>query len=177
MSGYDRDAVKRRARQQGEQRKEKTNITLKEGPNCLRIGPTPAGETSPEIFEEYNMHSNVGPKKAYLRCGHPPNREDGDTTECYICDEVIPKLKKKGKATRAEALAPQLRLVVQASVVTEDEDGNPKFSSFKPWNPSGKTAASLLTQILASKGRDYVSPIPATVLLNPMMNQPAYQNL
>jgi hypothetical protein len=155
----DSPGYKKRAKKSGEQRKEKPNIVLKEDDNCLRVLPTPAGKTSPDTFMEYQVHQNVGPKKAYLRCGHPPGWKKGDDdSEDYICDEVIPKLKKKGKLSRADALAPETRLVVQASIVSEDDDGNTKFGPAKPWQPSGKTAGSLLTSILGSKSRDYVHP-------------------
>jgi hypothetical protein len=152
-------AYKKRARKSAEKRKEKPGITLREGPNCLRVGPTPAGKTSPDTYMEYAVHENVGPNKKYLRCGHPPGWKKGDDdTEDWLCDVYVAKLRKKGKATRAEANAPKPRLVVQASEVKEDDDGNTKFGDFKPWHPSGKTAGSLLTSILGSKTRDYIDP-------------------
>lgn len=147
------DDYKARAKKMGEQRKEKANITLKEGDNCLRVLPTPAGKTSPEVVMEYQVHYEVGPNKVTCRCGHEPGSDDGD---CWLCDKKAEELRKAGKAGRAEKLAPSVCVVVMASVVTEDDDGKIEFGKPKPWRPSGKVAGTLMTQILASKKRDYV---------------------
>jgi hypothetical protein len=152
------DDYKKRARALGEKRKEKANFTISEGQTCFRLGPVPAGKTSPAIFEEYQVHEKVGAKKKFLRCGHPPNHTDdeNDNSECWLCDKKIPELKKKKKMSRVEALLPVTKLVVQASKVIEDDDGKPKYGAFKPWTPSPKVASTLLTSILGNKKRDYV---------------------
>ena len=154
-----KSSYKDRARSMGEKRKEKSNITLKEGSNCLRVHNTPASKTTPEVVMEYQVHRDVGPNKWFGRCGHEVVEEgEEDKGKCWLCDKKTPELIKQKKSSRAEKLAPQVVTAVQASVVTEDDDGHITFGKPKLWNPSGKTGASLLTQILASKKRDYVDP-------------------
>jgi hypothetical protein len=146
-------SYKDRARKMGVAKTEKSSITLKEGSNCLRVVPTPAGKTSPEVVMEYQVHYEVGPNKITCTCGHAPDKKG----HCYLCDKKKKELVKAGKQGRAEKLEPKLVTVVQASIVTED-DGKLNFSKAKIWRPTGKTAGALLTQILASKKRDYVDP-------------------
>jgi hypothetical protein len=70
---------------------------LPEGDTTFRVLPNAADIAAPE-FVEYGMHSEVGPRKAFLRCG---KAKSGKGT-CWLCDSMIPKLQQSGKAVHAQ---------------------------------------------------------------------------
>jgi len=127
----------------------KKRFTLPEGDTVLRVLPNAKGLDRKE-FVEYGMHSNVGPRKAYIRCGKTQEGE-GD---CWLCDEMLPKLSDSEKATRrkaAEEMARGDRFAVQIAVMDEDEN----WSGPHLWEMPNKLANTLLGML--SK-RDIANP-------------------
>src|SRR5579872_235398 len=119
------------------------------GDNCFRILPTPASKKTGELWYEYSIHRDVGPQKKLVRCGKDPVFGEG---ACWICDRLIPSLKKQGKEKRATALATQQTAMIQvAKVVMEDDE--PKFEGPLLFQPSGGVFRQLLTKAFGSKKR------------------------
>lgn len=143
------DDYKSRAAKRGQERGASKTLKLEPGDNTFRILKTPKGRKSTSVFFEFNVHENVGAEKAYLRCGIDPTTGKGS---CYTCQKHIPRLRKRGKETRAAELEPKQKLVVQAAKVVNDKIKKPPLL----WYPSGKTATTLMSNILVSKKRDYV---------------------
>jgi hypothetical protein len=92
---------------------------LPEGDTTFRVLPNKRGLNKAEYIE-YAMHSNVGARKAYLRCGKNMAGEG----ECWLCDTLIPKLEKSGKSSHkalAEALKRKECFAVQIIYKAGDE--------------------------------------------------------
>src|SRR5580765_7063889 len=61
----------------------------------------------------YLAHFNVGPNKKICRCGKDPDTLRGD---CWLCDEIIEKYSKSGKASKrtvAKELEPKVQTLMQ----------------------------------------------------------------
>ena len=119
------------------------------GDNCIRVLPTPKGKKSDELFIEIQTHDKVGPNKKWLRCGIDPVTGKG---KCWICDKLIPQLRKKGKEERAAALEPRRQMVVMIAEV-DPEDGS--MVGPKPWLPSMGVQKGLLAKVFDSKKHNY----------------------
>jgi hypothetical protein len=110
---------------------------LPEGDTTFRVMPNARGTEKAEYIE-YRMHSNVGARKAYLRCGKKMSGEG----ECWLCDEQIPKLEKSPKSPHkaaAEALAAKECFAVQIIYVMDGKWVGPTL-----WEMSGGVANKLL---------------------------------
>jgi hypothetical protein len=142
-----KDDYKSRAAQRAKERNTSNWYKLAEGDNCFRILQTPESKTTPSVFIEYDVHRDVGPKRQKVRCGKDL-RGEGD---CYLCDKVIPALRKKGQDTRAVALEPRGETIVQIAKVNEDGDMTGPFI----WSPSKTIADQLIASVFTSKKRDY----------------------
>src|ERR1700761_4318477 len=129
----------------------KKKFGLVVGDNEFRIAKTPKGKKSPSVWMEVAMHSDVGSEKKYLRCGKDPETAKGN---CYICDKVIPRLLKRGKDSRASALQPQTKLIVQVWPVI---NGKPKGPA-KIFEPSKKVGDNIMT-LINNKKRDVVDHV------------------
>lgn len=150
MGSKEMDDYKRRAEKRAKERTSGKTWKPKEGTNEFRILLTPKGRKSPDAYYEFAVHENVGPEKAYLRCGKDPVTGKGD---CLICDKVIPRLRKRGKESRAAELEPKSKLVV---TVAEVRGGKPRRPA-KLWYPSKKVGDTVVGTIITSKKRDYLS--------------------
>lgn len=145
------DDYRKRASARAKTIGKRKGFALGEGPTSIRIGPTPPDKKGKDdIFLEYNVHKNVGSAKQWLRCGH----DKGQGGSCLTCDKEIPKLEKKGKDTRAAALAKSPMLAVNASKVSDEM----KFSPFELWCISAVSLQRMVLGIVSSTKRDYVHP-------------------
>src|SRR5580698_3343451 len=70
---------------------------LTEGDTTFRVLPNALGVEQRD-YAQYGMHSEVGPRKAFIRCGKSVSGK-GD---CWLCDEMIPKLQASGKASHTQ---------------------------------------------------------------------------
>jgi hypothetical protein len=77
-----------------------------------------------------------------------------DEGKCWICDILIPKLKKGGKESRVTLLTARDICAVQVAKV--DDDG--KMTGPFIFNPSKTVADQLIASVFGSKKRDYVDP-------------------
>src|ERR1044071_635347 len=96
------------------QKKESKTFKLAEGPICVRVCPKAEGSDSPPYIEVM-MHREVGPNKRSVRCGKEVGSKDG---ECWICDTLIPKLRKSNKASSrelAKKLEPKEQFICQVA--------------------------------------------------------------
>ncbi len=146
---------KARARKRAAELNSSIWFKLKEGDNTFRILPTPESKKSPGLWLEYNVHRDVGPRKAVVRCGKDPQTNEGD---CWLCDTMIPKLRKKGAEARASALDSKPVFLVQVAKVVIGDDEVPKFSGPFLFNPSKGVAGQLLSSVFGSKKRTYEDP-------------------
>jgi hypothetical protein len=128
---------KEAAKQKFKERTASKRFTLPVGDTTFRVLPNARGLEKAEYIE-YRMHSGVGARKAYLRCGKNIRGEG----ECWLCDEQIPKLEKSSKASHkafAEALKPKDCFAVQIIYVAEDRWFGPTL-----WEMSAGVANKLL---------------------------------
>lgn len=86
------------AAQKFKERTASKRFKLPEGNTTFRVLPNARGLDKAEYIE-YRMHSGVGARKSYLRCGKNI-RGEGD---CWLCDTLIPKLEKSGKSSHKRA--------------------------------------------------------------------------
>ena len=91
------------------------------------------------------------PQKKVIRCGIDPITGEG---ECWICNRLIPSLKKQGKEKRASALASQNTAMIQVAKVTMEGD-EPQFEGPLLFQPSGGVFRQLLTKAFGAKKRSY----------------------
>ncbi len=145
---------KAQARKRAAEMKSNIWFKLAEGDNLFRILPTPESKKTQGLWDEYNVHRDVGPKKVSVRCGK--NMEgDGD---CWLCDVTIPKLRKKGKEGRAAALEAKSVFVCQVAKVTMTDEDTAKYSGPYLFSPSKGVAAQILSTVIGSKKRVYEDP-------------------
>jgi hypothetical protein len=140
-----------RARKRAAQRQTSSWYKLLQGDNLFRILPTPESKTTPAVFYEYRVHREVGPRKANVMCGKDVVNDEG---RCWLCDVMIPKLRKMGKEVRAAALEPKDNLAIQVAKV--DEDGS--MSGPFIFTPSKRVGDQIVASILGSKKRKYADP-------------------
>lgn len=91
---------------------------LPEGSTTFRVLPNKKGLDKAEYIE-YAMHSNVGARNAYLRCGKNIRGEG----ECWLCDALIPKLEKSGKSSHRAAAEKLKRKECFAVQIIYEADG------------------------------------------------------
>ena len=145
---------KERARKRAAAMNQSAWFKLKEGDNTFRVLPTPESKKTPGVFYEYGVHRDVGPKKQSVTCGKDPVTGEGD---CWLCDVQLPKLRKTGKERRADALETKPQTIFQVAKV-EGEGDDLTFSGPYVYSPSKGVAGQILTTIIGSKRRDYLSP-------------------
>lgn len=110
---------KEEARRRWKERTAKKRFKLPEGDTTFRVLPNKKGLNFRE-YVEYAMHSEIGPRKSYLRCGKSAKGEG----ECWLCDVVIPKLEKSGKSSHrqvAERMQRKESFAVQIAYKDEDD--------------------------------------------------------
>lgn len=132
------------------ERQAKKRFKLPEGETTFRVLPNARGMEEPEFFE-YAMHSQIGPRKAYMRCGKKSN---GKGT-CFLCDNILPKLEsseKPGHQTAAKDMARKDVFAVQIAYQDNDQWLGPVV-----WEMSNTIANSMLA-IFGSKKRDVADP-------------------
>lgn len=108
------------ARLKERQSAQKKRFKLSEGETTFRILPNALGPEKKEFYE-YAMHSNIGPRKAYIRCGKNMKLE-GD---CWLCDVQIPKLEKSDKPSArkaAESYARKECFAIQIAQKIDDQN-------------------------------------------------------
>jgi hypothetical protein len=144
---------KDRARKRAAERSDGVYLRLKEGDTTFRILPTPDSSEGAEdgMFIEYGVHRDVGPKKEIVRCGKSIPEGTG---RCWLCDEQIPKLRKKGNVTRAKAMEPRDVFLLQVAKVNEDGS----MIGPKIFTPSKTVADQIMTSIFGSKKKTYEDP-------------------
>jgi hypothetical protein len=128
---------KEAAAQKFKERTASKRFKLPEGNTTFRVLPNKRGLDKAEYIE-YAMHSNVGARKAYLRCGKNIRGEG----ECWLCDELIPKLEKSGKSSHralAEAMKRKECFAVQIAYKSEGKWVGPTL-----WEMSTGIANKLL---------------------------------
>jgi len=91
--------------------------TLKEGENTFRVLPNKRGEEHLDFFE-YGMHSKIGPKLRYLRCGKKRNGKG----ECWQCDKNA-ELAESKKASHRAAAEATARIEKFATQISPIDDG------------------------------------------------------
>lgn len=124
------------------ERKQGKRFKLAEGDNTIRVLPNAKGmDKAP--FIEMRMHYGVGPKKKTSRCGKNMRGEG----ECWICDELIPKLKASAKASSrkmAEELEPKEEMALQIAMIDGGVWSGPKL--FMPSHQLGNSILQLLSK-------------------------------
>ena len=164
------------AKQRVKDKKEGATMKLLEGQNGFRILPNKkdlnpdgtlkkAGIQNPP-FLEARVHRDVGPDKAFLRCGHSISGEGS----CHLCDKIIPALEASGspqKQEQADNIGPREVFLIQVSRIDNDSG---KFGLPKPfWVSNGRgipgkpgKRPSLATQVqsaILNSRKDYVDPV------------------
>ena len=132
----------------GRRYKEKSagaRFKLTEGENSIRILPrkNKDGSWGGAPYLEYFVHQKVGPNERFLTCGKDVRGQG----ECWLCDEMLPKLKvsqKKPHRLRAAAMAPAERFTVQIFYL----DDKNRFAGPVAWSVSTGGKKALATQIL-----------------------------
>ena len=128
---------KEAAAQKFKERTASKRFKLPEGNTTFRVLPNAKGLDRAEYIE-YKMHSGVGARNAYLRCGKKMNGEG----ECWLCDEQIPKLEKSGKSSHkkaAEDLKAKECFAVQIAYLSDGKWVGPTL-----WEMSAGVANKLL---------------------------------
>lgn len=128
---------KEAAAQRHKERTASKRFKLPEGDTTFRVLPNAKGLDKAEYIE-YAMHQNVGARKAYLRCGKNI-RGEGD---CWLCDTLIPKLEKSGKASHKRAAEDLKRKENFAVQIIYQSDG--KWIGPTLWEMSASVANKLL---------------------------------
>jgi hypothetical protein len=93
---------------------------LVEGDTTFRVLPNALGVEQPD-YVQYGMHSEVGPRKAFIRCGKSASGKGS----CWLCDTMIPKLQASGKAAHtqiAERMARKDIFAVQIAYLDQSTD-------------------------------------------------------
>ena len=140
-------------------RKEKTDrgrYKVTEGAHTIRILDTPRDKKrhSPSQFMEYLNHMGVGPQNRTVRCGKDFRTGDG---ECWICDELIPKLQRKGKSQAAAKLSAKPTMAIQVAVPDKETGGwRGPLLLFASAGKTNRSLAFKLQGIIASTKRPYL---------------------
>lgn len=103
---------------------------LPEGTTTFRVLPNARGLDEKEYIE-YAMHSNVGARKGYLRCGKNVRGKG----ECWLCDSLIPKLAKSTSASNrksAEEMRRKECFAIQIAYVSEGKWAGPVLWEMTP---------------------------------------------
>jgi hypothetical protein len=117
------------------------------GKFTIRVLPTPANKKGEDDqFLEYNVHDKVGKDKRFLRCG----KNSEGKGKCWLCDVIIPKLRKAGKDSRAAALEPLPKVAVQIAVVAEDGS----MDGPHMWLPNKKVQRGLAAKVFNNTKKD-----------------------
>ena len=132
-----------------------SRFKLEPGDNCFRILPNSKGEKF-RPYEEIYQHTEVGPRKQLVRCGKNVDSKEG---ECWLCDEIIPKLTKsasKEARIRAQKLEPKEQMVVQVASIDADSQ---KWRGPLTWYVNGKKLTIDLLNKFSHPTRRYEDPI------------------
>lgn len=127
------------AKQLLKERTARKRFKLTEGTTTFRVLPNAKGVDKAE-YVDYGMHSEVGPKKAYLRCG---KKKDGSGS-CFLCDEIIPKYEKSGKSIKRQAAERMTRRDVFAVQIAYKDEGSDKWLGPALWEMPQSVANGLL---------------------------------
>lgn len=120
------------------ERSQKKRFTVPEGETTFRLLPNARGVDKAE-YESYGMHSNVGPRKSYVRCG----KRDGGKGTCWLCDKKLPDLansKSSVKRKMSEDMARKECFAVQIAVKEAEGWAGPKL-----WEMPNSVANKLLS--------------------------------
>src|SRR6185369_5641898 len=146
------------ARQKVKEKQQGTTFKLSVGDNCFRILPNAKG-LKHRPYIDYLIHPNVGPDEKIVRCGH--NINDPSEGECWLCDEVIPKLQeseKKALQARAANIKAKEQMFVQVAAFDMDSG---KWRGPLRWYVSTGGARSMsvaLLSVLSDARRRYDDP-------------------
>jgi hypothetical protein len=143
-----KDEARARAKEKSEGERFKVAV----GENCLRILPNKK-DPEAEPYIEFNSHRNVGPDKAWLRCG----KDVKSRGKCWLCDVKIPELRESASASKraqANILRAEEQMVVQVSRVV---DG--RFSSPKGWLISSRNLHVAILKKLGDLKYSYDDPV------------------
>src|SRR6266566_6672924 len=121
------------------ERTSRKRFKLSEGVTTFRVLPNPAGDDRPD-YVDYGMHSEVGPRKGYLRCGKKKN----GSGDCFLCDTIIPKLEKSGKSIRRQAAERMARRDVFVIQIAYKEEDSEKWLGPALWEMPQSLANGLL---------------------------------
>lgn len=117
----------------------KKRFKLPEGETTFRVLPNAKGIVKKE-YVEYAMHSEVGPRKSYIRCGK--NIEGAG--ECFLCDEVIPKLEKQGGSSHRQMAVRMARRDVFVIQIAYKDESTDKWQGPVKWELAPTLANALL---------------------------------
>jgi hypothetical protein len=117
----------------------KKRFKLPEGETTFRVLPNAKGAAKKE-YVEYAMHSEVGPRKSYIRCGKNIEGEG----ECFICDEVIPKLERKVGSSYQQMAVRMARREVFAIQIAYKDEATDKWQGPLKWELAPSLANALL---------------------------------
>lgn len=112
---------------------------LPEGDTTFRVLPN-AADVSAAEFVEYGMHSEVGPRKAFLRCG----KSKSGKGSCWLCDEMIPKLQASGKATHTQVAERMQRKDIFAIQIAYLDPATDKWIGPVLWETPNRVSQDLL---------------------------------
>ncbi|MDE2439048.1 MAG: hypothetical protein KGN01_06715, partial [Patescibacteria group bacterium] len=84
---------KKQAKQEMQERAMGRYYKVTPGAHTLRILPNKKGVDYPP-FLIVRVHRNVGPNKAFIRCGKKAKSGEGS---CWLCDKKIPQLEASSK--------------------------------------------------------------------------------
>lgn len=113
---------------------------LSEGDTTFRVLPN-AQDVEQAEFVEYGMHSEVGPRKAYLRCGKSKSGKGA----CFLCDEMIPKLQSSGKASHSQVAERMARKDVFAVQIAYLDPSTDSWVGPVLWETPNSVSQSLLS--------------------------------
>lgn len=142
--------VQNRLKKSMKNKRQKGSFKLSEGPNTIRVLPTPESSTTPALYYEYLVHRDVGPKKRLQVCGKTMAGKGKD----WLCDKKIPDLLERGKDQTAANLKPKEQMVVQVAVIDDDGEWTGPFIWYVPTGKE-KSLSYRILQLLSSKKRDY----------------------
>ena len=154
MAKYASEDYRSRARSQRQDKLEGNRFKLEQGINVFRILKTPEDKArhSPDVWIEYRMHSDVGPKARFVRCGKSMSGKG----RCWLCDVKIPKLQAKGRSSEAAAMEAKPQLGIQVARVDKDT-GKMRGPKLYSMNNGGPKSMAYKLQGIIQADKDYLS--------------------
>lgn len=124
---------------------QKKTFTLPEGETEFRLLRTPKGKGTPEVWMEFYMHYQIGPKHLSGRCGLDAKDDSGD---CWLCNKLV-KEEERGNTDLVDEQRRKKTLAVQAAIFDSDigELIGPKL--WAPAKGGNKSQYYKLIQILS----------------------------